>query len=118
MKYARQRDKNEREIIDALVARGAAVQQLDGAGVPDLLVSFGGVLTLIEVKNPLAKGGGKYNTGEGSLTAGQSKWWAKWRGKQPVIVHSVDEAIAVIESAAADQRARDEADYPIQDVAP
>jgi hypothetical protein len=65
MQYARQRDKNERHIIIALRNAGAAVQQLDGAGLPDLLVSHEGVLHLVEVKNPNARGGGKYNTGDG-----------------------------------------------------
>lgn len=96
MKYARQRDKNEQPIVDALKAAGAAVQKLDGTGIPDLLVSYGGVLRLIEIKNPLAKGGGKYNTGDGALTEAQTKWWKAWTGEAPAIVHNVDEALKAI----------------------
>ena len=96
MKYARQRDKNERDIVAALKAAGASVQQLDGTGVPDLLVSYRDVLHLIEVKNPDAKGGAKYNTGEGELTEGQVKWWSTWLGKRPVVVHTAAEALAAI----------------------
>jgi len=96
MNYAKQRDANEQGIVDALVAAGAAVQKLGDPGVPDLLVSFGDVLHLLEVKNPKAKGGGKYNTGEGALTAAQTRWWAKWTGKRPVIVQTAAEALAAI----------------------
>lgn len=96
MNYAKQRDANEAEIVTALEAAGAAVQKLGEPGVPDLLVSFGDVLHLLEVKNPNAKGGGKYNTGDGALTARQSKWWAKWKGKRPVIVQTAAEALTAI----------------------
>lgn len=96
MNYAKKRDKNEAEIVLALELAGAAVQKLGDPGVPDLLVSFGGVLHLLEVKNPNAKGGGKYNTGEGSLTATQTRWWSKWKGKRPVIVQTSAEALAAI----------------------
>lgn len=99
MNYAKQRDENEQVIVDALVAAGAAVQKLGDPGVPDLLVSFRDQMTLLEVKNPNAKGGGKYNTGEGALTATQTKWWAKWTGKKPVIVQTAAEALAAIGAA-------------------
>lgn len=94
--WAKQRDRNEQSIVDALVAAGAAVQKLGEPGVPDLLVSFCDVLSLLEVKNPDAKGGGKYNTGEGSLTATQTKWWAKWKGKKPIVVQTPAEALEAI----------------------
>lgn len=83
----------------ALLAAGAAVQKLSEPGVPDLLVSYGDVLHLLEVKNPDAKGGGRYNTGEGSLTSTQTKWWSKWTGKKPVIVQNAAEALAAIGAA-------------------
>ena len=49
---APRRDSNEREVIDALAAIGAAVLPLSGAGVPDLLVAYRGRLYLLEVKGP------------------------------------------------------------------
>lgn len=94
--FAKQRDRNEAEIVAALQRAGAAVQKLSEPGVPDLLVSFGDVLHLLEVKNPDAKGGGKYNTGAGSLTDTQTRWWAKWTGKKPVIVQTAHEALAAV----------------------
>lgn len=99
MKFARQRDVNENEIVAALRAAGATVAKLDGTGVPDLIVSYHGVLTLVEVKNPNAKGGGKYNTGGSELTSAQVKWWAKWTGKPVAVVHTVAEALAAIGAA-------------------
>lgn len=97
--FARQRDKNEPQVIAALKAAGAAVQSLNGTGVPDLLVGFRDELFLLEVKNPDAKGGGRYNTGEGSLTDAQTRWWAAWKGRPPVIVHTADEALRAIGAA-------------------
>ena len=94
-RYAARRDENEPAIIAALALAGAAVQQLDPP-LPDLLVSYRDVLHLLEIKNPDAKGGGKYNTGDGSLTRSQTAWWAHWRGKPPVIVTSAAEALAAI----------------------
>lgn len=99
MKYAKQRDANESTIVTALELAGAAVLKLDGTGIPDLLVSYQGVLTLLEVKNPKAKGGGKYNTGDGCLTEAQTKWFAKWKGKPPVIVKNEHEALEAIGAA-------------------
>ena len=101
MKYARKRDVNERAIIDALEQAGASVQQLDGAGVPDLLVSWSNVLHLIEVKLPLGPRGGlqRHRTsegGSGDLTEAQVKWWARWKGPPPKIVRSAAEALEAI----------------------
>jgi hypothetical protein len=92
----KRRDNNEGPIVQALRSAGAFVQPLGEAGVPDLLVGFRGETFLIEVKNPDAKGGGKYNTGDGALTSAQSKWWAQWLGAQPVVVTTVMEALRAI----------------------
>lgn len=96
MNFARRRDVNEPSVVAALEAAGAAVERLSGAGQPDLLVSWRNELYLLEVKNPDAKGGGKYNTGDGALTATQTKWWSRWRGKPPVIVQNAEEALRAI----------------------
>lgn len=103
-RYAARRDKNERPIIEALVAAGAVVQQLEPP-VPDLLVSFANELYLVEVKDhdagqeTRAPHRGKGNTLEGamaSLTPSQVRWWTAWKGKPPVIVHNAAEALAAI----------------------
>jgi hypothetical protein len=97
MKYAKRRDANERPIIDALKRAGCAVSQLGDMGVPDLLVSKGGVVWLIEVKLPLGPKGGV--VGHSELNASQEKWWKEWiaaGGKQPVVVRSAEEAMEVV----------------------
>lgn len=96
MNYARRRDENEPSVVAALEAAGAAVEKLGGPGQPDLLVSWQNELYLIEIKNPDAKGGGKYNTGDGALTKTQTLWWSRWRGKKPVIVQNAEEALRAI----------------------
>lgn len=104
MRFARKRDANERAIIRALEARGAHVAQLDGAGVPDLVVSVQGTLTLVEVKD--VKEGktmvqkGKHDNAEyRELTPAQVTWWQKWRGKPAIVVHSPEEAVRLLVDA-------------------
>lgn len=100
-RYAARRDTNEPEVIRALEAAGAAVQQLDPP-LPDLLVSFENELSLLEVKDHDPSERAKpvrRNKLEGpmqALTPGQVKWWQAWRGKAPVIVHNAAEALRAI----------------------
>ena len=81
--YAAIRDKNEQEIIDALISAGATVYQL---GAPcDLVVGFKDRNYLIEVKTP-----------GGRLTAKQRRWWSSdWAG-QRAIVRNAQEALVAI----------------------
>jgi hypothetical protein len=75
--FARMRDSNEKEIIEALKRAGASVTSLNGTGVPDLLVGYKGATFLLEVKLPLGKQGGKQRRGgadprgDGVLTESQ-----------------------------------------------
>jgi len=51
------RDGNERDIIDALRKIGCHTEPLSGCpGMPDLLVSLGRRIFLLEIKNPAANG--------------------------------------------------------------
>lgn len=98
---AGRRDANEPQVIAALQAVGAAVQQLDPP-LPDLLVSFRGVLSLLEVKDvdrTERKNPHKRNDVAGvppSLTGQQAAWWSAWKGKAPVVVRTPEEALAAI----------------------
>lgn len=103
MRRAAKRDANEASIVTALEQVGAAVQRLSEPGCPDLLVSFRGVLHLLEVKLPLTARGavqqGRNRAAGGEhddMTAAQVKWWREWRGKAPVVVRSVDEALCAV----------------------
>lgn len=83
MRRARRTDANQREIVQALRDAGRTVEVISdvGRGVPDLLVSRGGVNYLLEVKAPGAK-----------LTPDEERWHSDWRG-QVAIVRTAQEAI-------------------------
>jgi Holliday junction resolvase len=71
MTYAKRVDANQSTLVNWLRSQGASVQPLHavGKGVPDLLVGFGCVNILIEVKMP-----------DGDLTPDQVTWHREWRG--------------------------------------
>ena len=81
-------DHNQAEIIKALRAVGATVQDLSkvGKGAPDILVGFHGCNYLMEIKNPDTKG---------KLNLMQRIWHQDWRG-QVVVVRTVEEALREI----------------------
>jgi hypothetical protein len=87
---ARRIDDNQGVIVEALRRAGATVILLHavGKGVPDLLVGYHGVTALVEVKNPVLKG---------KLNTLQLAWCAEWRGSLVHVVHTPDEAVAVLE---------------------
>lgn len=109
--FAKQRDANERLIVDALRAVGATVQRLNEKGTPDLLVGFRGVNYLLEVKNPESKfsiRGGRRTRGRGTLRATQVEWFAAWKGAPVVEVINGIEALVAIGALAADGSVADE----------
>lgn len=83
----RRTDANQAEIVAALRKVGCSVLDLsaEGGGCPDLLVSFGGILHLVEIK-----------TKNGKLNKLQDAWHDAWRGRRPIVVRSVDEALRTI----------------------
>lgn len=99
MSYGRKRDANERTIIVALRAAGCSVQQLDGAGVPDLLVLCKGALYLLEVKDPTQVDGKAHRRNPGpmsELTPAQVRFWTSWGDPKPAVVHTPDAALRVV----------------------
>ena len=81
-------DDNQQEIIDALRAIGASVQDLSkvGGGCPDILVGHWGKNYLLEIKNPDTKG---------KLSTNQIVWHKNWHG-QVAVVRTVEEAFRAI----------------------
>lgn len=75
------RDRNERPIIEALEAQGFCVSQLQGRGVPDLLVAKGASVWLVEIKQPKAK-----------YTPAQVVWRQRWTGPAPITLRSLEDA--------------------------
>lgn len=94
-RHARRRDANEPDIIEALRAAGASVQQLDGTGVPDLLVGYQGKTYLLEVKEEHGHYMKDHKNVDG-LRDTQRTWWARWGGGPLVTVVTAAEALAVI----------------------
>ena len=83
-------DANQPAIVRALRCMGFTVQHLHGVGkgCPDLLCGWRGETHLIEVKD------GDKAPSARRLTDDQEEWHAAWRGAKPVILTSVEEAIA------------------------
>jgi Holliday junction resolvase len=103
---AARRDKSEPAIVAALEAVGATVTRISAGGCPDLLVGFRGETFLLECKEPLGPKGGKSfylakGRGKGDMTQDQIDWHAQWRGRPPVVVRTVDEALRAIGAVAA-----------------
>jgi hypothetical protein len=92
MRRAAAVDANQAEIVRALRGVGCSVSLLHGVGggVPDLLVGRDKVTFLIEVKD------GSKPPSARVLTQCQKDWWNTWRGAMPVVVTSVEEALAVV----------------------
>jgi hypothetical protein len=80
------RDANEAAIVSTLRLLGCSVEYLSGKGTPDLLIGFQRrYVVLAEVK-----------TGKGELTDDQAAWHARWRGPSPMLLRSVDDALALV----------------------
>jgi len=81
-RHAKKRDKNEPEIIMALLRAGYSVERLD---IPaDLLVGKNGVTWLLEVKML-----------KGKLTPDQVWFQDTWQG-QYAVVRTIEEALAAV----------------------
>ncbi len=90
-------DANQAAIVAALRAAGASVQHLHavGQGCPDLVVGWLGRDGVREVALVEVKDGAKPPSAR-RLTPDQEDWHAEWRGRPPVVVTSVREALALI----------------------
>ena len=88
MRQAGRVDSNQAEIVEALRKAGADVIDMHrvGGGFPDLLICYGGYLTLMEVKSPTGK-----------LNKAELRWHERHGVEMPVhIVHNIDEALRTI----------------------
>ncbi len=83
------RDSNHAAIVQALKAAGRSVLDLSavGGGCPDILVGWNGGMLLMEIKCPRKQGGAD------RLMPNQKAWHVAWRGREPVVVRSVEEAL-------------------------
>ena len=88
-RYAKRKDANQAEVVQALEACGWSVFVLDRPC--DLLLGKAGVNLLLEVKD------GSKTAGNRPLTAAQVKFQQEWRGQFDVVTSQL-EALAVAES--------------------
>lgn len=82
--YGKKVDANHKQIVDGLKAAGREVLDLSGVGrgTPDILVSDKSDMWLLEIKSEA-----------GDLNKRQRDWHSSWRGKEPIVVRSLKEAI-------------------------
>jgi hypothetical protein len=84
-------DANQAEIVEALRGIGASVLlvfQLKNCF--DILVGYRGRTFLMEIKDPSQPPSAR------KLTAGEAKFRDEWRGSEYHVVHSFDEALAIL----------------------
>jgi hypothetical protein len=91
LRRAAKRDAVEAEIIDAWLAVGGSVMYFNAKGYPDLL--------LWHVKTGFVLAENKSRRGK--LTRDQVSWREGWRGPQPVILRSVQDALDLFEDVQA-----------------
>ncbi len=83
-------DANQAEIVKKLRELGVSVWILSSLGhVPDLLVGYGGITLLLEVKNKDGRGV--------KLTEAEQKFFDTWRGGPAKVVTGIDEALALLD---------------------
>jgi hypothetical protein len=94
MRRAANIDANQPAIVSALRAAGASVEPKlarVGDGVPDLLISFRGKWTVLEVKD------GSKPPSRQALTPDEVRWHAQQQA-QVHVVNSVEQALKVLDS--------------------
>ena len=86
MRRAARRDATEKDVVRAFRDAGFSVEFISGDGTPDLVIGKGPCMRWVEIKS-----------GNKPLRDSQIAWAESWRGPTPLIVRSVDDAIAVIQ---------------------
>jgi Holliday junction resolvase len=86
MRRAARVDANQSEIVAYLRKRGASVQPLHtvGQGCPDIVVGYGGVNYLFEIKD------GQKPASQRKLTPQEQEWHDSWRGEVLIVASVVD----------------------------
>ncbi|MEE8240084.1 MAG: hypothetical protein V3R16_02350 [Nitrospirales bacterium] len=92
MRRAARKDLAQHPIVDELRICGVTVFILNQERLPDLLCGFRNRMWLLEVKHPPGPRGGQ----PGQSTPDQEEFSRTWRGPPVHIVHSIQEAKAVL----------------------
>lgn len=93
---ARRTDANHADMVEEFRRLGASVLDLSrmGEGAPDLLIAFGGLCMLVEVKNP------KKPPSARKLTPDQVDFWNGWKANPRIVMTKQDcqAAVTVLET--------------------
>ena len=90
-RFAKKQDRNAQAIINCLRMMGCSVEVIGGSeGCPDLLAGAFGIDQLVEVKPLVA------DKSKRELRASQVDWHARWRGRKPVVVRTLDDCEALV----------------------
>lgn len=85
------RDANHSEIVRVFESLGATVFDVSGvAGALDLVIGVSGIDQRVEIKD------GAKTLSEKKLTKAEVEVFQEWRGRKPVVVESVEDAINLI----------------------
>lgn len=97
MRVIAKRDANHSEIVECLRSLGCTVADLGsvGGGFPDIVVGYGGLNVLVEIKD------GKKPPSARSLTPDQVEFFAHWKG-DVIVVTSVKDCVILRDRIATD----------------
>jgi len=83
MTFAKRTDKNQQEIMDAMLTDLSKV----GKGCPDLLVGINQKTALVEIKS----------SSKAKYTSHQEKWLETWKGGTVARIDSIESAITLLQ---------------------
>ena len=91
MRRAARLDGNHREVVDEFRRFGCSVLDMSrlGEGTPDLLIGYGGISLLVEVKD------GKRPPSRRTLTGDQVDFWLSWK-QNPRVVKNLEEVAKTV----------------------
>jgi len=91
MRTAARKDDNHNEVAAEFKRLGCSVLDLFrlGDGVPDLLVCYGGVCILVEIKN------GAKPPSKSTLSTDQIQWWLDWK-ENPRVVRNLEQVAETV----------------------
>ena len=92
MRRAARTDGNHQAVISEFRRLGCSVLDMSrlGEGAPDLLIGYGGISLLVEVKD------GSKPPSKRALTTDQVQWWLDWN-QNPRVVRNLEQVAETVE---------------------
>jgi len=91
MRRAARTDGNHKEVVDEFRRLGCSVLDMSrlGEGAPDLLIGYGGISILVEVKD------GRKPPSKATLSTLQVQWWLDWK-QNPRVVRNLEQVAETV----------------------